>query len=192
MGKHELEKDQEKAISYSLPLIVLRNDGLNDGAKGLFAVMVSEAGEDGFCRSEVRTLASKLGASVGATYRWRIQLKNRGLIRIKRERKFCSYYLFREYREGESIPLPAELMERRGVSQMYKLVLSWLLYKQDADGCVRAMRKDIAQELGGSVLNIQDILQDMKKRGEVEIRLRGRNRNKGNEYIMTQGAVNAI
>jgi hypothetical protein len=120
---------------------------------------------------------------------WLTKLERFGLIRVVHERACCCYYLNPKYRAGGFIPLLAETMKRRNVGWVDKLLLCTMSYRQGENDYCWAMQKAQAEDLGLSVRTIQRALARMKARGEVQIRLRRRNRKQGNKYALTCGAV---
>jgi len=120
---------------------------------------------------------------------WLRELKCRGLIKIEYEWACCCYHLNPKYRVGGFIPLLAETIKRRDVGWTYKLVLCCLSYRLAGNDWTWPKQKALAEDLGVSVRTIQRVLAAMKAKGEVQIRLRRRNRKQGNKYVLTCGAV---
>jgi len=187
-----LEKDQEKAISYSLPLTVLRNDGLSSGAKCLFAKLDYDAGESDNCTKGAGSMAKSLSANRSTIRGWWSQLERKDLIKVVQERRGRCSHLARRFRTGPSIPLLADVMERRDVGASYKLVICLLSYRQRDKEFCWPKQADIAESLGLKLRTVQRILAKAKAKGEVQIRMRGRNRKQGNKYALTCGAVKGI
>jgi hypothetical protein len=188
-GNSGAKKSSDSVIYYALPLVVAVIKGLSCGAKGLFAVLNFNACGSDSCRVSVGSLARFLGVTRETIRGWARELERRGLIKVVHERAVCCYCLNPKYRVGLFIPLLAETMKRRGVGQTYKLVLCLLAYRQAGNDWTWAEQKALAADLGVSVRQIQRVLAGMKMRGEVQIRLRKRNRKQGNKYALTCGAV---
>ena len=187
------ERDAKKSIPtvkyYPLPWMVAVICDLSPGAKGLFAKLIFDAWGSNCCRVGVRCQAKSLGVDRGTIRRWLRELKCRGLIKIEFEPACCCYHLNPKYKIGGFIPLLAETMKRRDVGWAYKLLLCWLSYRQADNDCCWATQKAFAEDLGMSVRTIQRVLAAMKGKGELQIRLRRRNRKGGNKYALTCGAV---
>lgn len=188
-GNSGAKKSSKTVRFYILPLVVAMICGLSTGAKCLFAKLNSDAWRRSWCRVGVGSLANCLGTDNRSIRRWIRELERWHLIKVGHERKVCCYYLYPKFRGGLFVPLLAETMKRRGVGWAYKLVMCWLSYRQADNDYCWARQKDIAEELGLSVRTVQRVLEAMKARGEVQIRQRGRNRKKGNKYVLTCGAV---
>ena len=192
MAKQELETSQGKVIQYRLPVVVARIDDVCCGAKILFALLhFAGEGSDSF-RVGGAKLARCMGSDRDQIRKWRMKLEERGLMEVKHEKSYCVYHLARKYKKGPFIPLPAETMERRDISRVEKLVLGWLLYKQDADGCTRERQKDMAMGLGISLGTIWKALQVMESRGEIQVNHQWLGQGKVNDYTLNRGAVKAI
>ena len=187
MSEQEANENQGRAILYPLPLSVARIKGLSSGAKMLFARLVFGARGCNLVRTGAGPLAASLAASKQAIRRWRRALEKSGLIKVERDGKSYGYHLNRKYTNGESIALPAETMERRDVTRLYKLMLCFLLARQDGRGCMWASQKKIARDLGCSEIGGREVLKAMKAKGEVQVRLRGTSRRQCNEYTLTLG-----
>ncbi len=187
--KQGAKKSSDTVRFYALPLVVPVICKVSSGAKGLYAKLNSDACGRSWCRVGVGSLANCLGTDNRSIRRWIRELVRCGLIRVGHERACCCYYLNPKYRGGVFIPLLAETMKRKDVGWAYKLVMCWMAYRlADNDYCW-AKQKVPAEELGLSVRTIQRVLAGMKERGEVQIRLRRRNRKQGNKYALTCGAV---
>jgi len=182
-------KSPDTTIFYQLPLVVLGICGLSSGAKELFAKLNFDAWGRSWCRVGVKSLAKCLGTDRRSIRRWMREMERRDMIRIRREGECCCYYLNRRYRVGEWIPLLSETMRRRDVGQSYKLLLCLVSFRQAGNDWCWSMQKAFAAEMGLSVRTIQRLLAQMKAKGEVQIRLRRLNRNGGNKYALTCGAV---
>ncbi|GAJ06870.1 unnamed protein product, partial [marine sediment metagenome] len=159
------------------------------GAKGLFAKLIFDAFWGDLCRTGVGSLANCLGAERETIRQWARELESWNLIRVGHEREVCCYYLNQKCMVGGYIPLLAETMKRRDVGQAYKLVMCSLSYRLAGNDYCWPKQKVLAEDLGLSVRQIQRVLAGMKARGEVQIRLRRRNRKQGNKYALTCGAV---
>lgn len=175
---------------YPLPWSVAAFRDLTSGAKGLYAKLNSDACGRNWCRVGVGSLANTLGTGKGTIRRWRRELERLGLLRIKHDRAVCCYYINPKYRSAEGfIPLLSETMKRRDVGWAYKLVLCWLSYRQGINDYCWAKQKAITEDLGVSVRMVQRVLAAAKAKGELQIRMRRRNRKQGNKYTLTCGAV---
>ena len=183
------KKSLETVIYWPLFWTVAAICDLSSGAKILFAKLVFDAWGSSCCRVGVRLQAKSLGVDRGTIRRWLRELQCRGLIKIQYEEACCCYHLNPKCRVGAFIPLLAETMKRRDIGWSDKLVLCSLSYMQADNDCCWPKQKAIAGNLGLSVRTIQRALAAMKARGEVQIRLRGRNRKRGNKYALTCGAV---
>jgi len=187
------EKGANKSLDsiqfWQLPWLVAAICDLGSGAKILYAKLIFDAWGSNCCRVGVRCQARSLGVDRGTIRRWLRELVSFGLIRITYEQACCCYHLDPRYRVGGFIPLLVETMKRRDIGWSDKLGLCCLSYRQaDYDYCW-AKQKNFAADLGLSVRTIQRVLAGMKARGEVQIRLRGRNSKRGNKYALTCGAV---
>lgn len=187
--KQQANKSPETTIFYTLPLVVAMICGLSSGAKGLFAKLNFDAWGRSWCRVGVGSLAKCLGTDSRSIRRWLRELERRGLIRIRHEQEYCCYYLNRRYRVGPTIPLLSETMKRRDIGQSYKLLLCLLSFSQAGNDWCWSMQKELAALLGLSVRTVQRILAAMKARADIQIRLRRLNRQGGNKYALTCGAV---
>lgn len=182
-------KSPATVIFYPLPWVVAVICELSSGPKWLYAKLNFDAWGRSWCRVGVGSLATTLGVDRVTIRRWLTELERFGLIRVVHERACCGYFLIPRYRFGGFIPLLTETMKRRDVGWAYKLVLCSLLYRQAGNDYCWAMQKSLAEDLGLSVRTIQRALAGMKARGQVQIRLRRRNRKQGNKYALTCGAV---
>ena len=162
---------------------------LSSGPKWLYAKLCLDAWGRKWCRVGVGSLANTLGVDRGTIRGWLRELEQRGLIWIRHERACCCYYLNPKFRAGGFIPLLTETMKRRDVGWSYKLALCSMSYRQADNEYSWAKQKEIAADLGLSVRTIQRVLAGMKAKGEIQIRLRRRNRKHGNKYALTCGAV---
>ncbi len=187
--KQEANKSSRTVRFCPLYWIVAVICDLSSGAKVLFAKMIFDAWGGNCCRVGVNLQAKSLGVDRGTIRGWIRELQLKGLIRVRREWACCCYYLNPKYKRGGFIPLLAETMKRRDVGWTYKLLLCLLSYQQGENDCCWAKQKSLAEDLGCSVRTIQRELARMKARGEVQIRLRGRNRKHGNKYALTCGAL---
>ena len=183
------KKSSDTVRFYALPLVVPVICKVSSGAKGLYAKLNSDACGRSWCRVGVGSLANCLGTDNRSIRRWIRELVRCGLIRVGQERACCCYYLNPKYRVGVFIPLLAETMKRKDVGWADKLVMCWMSYRLAGNDYCWAKQKVPAEELGLSVRTIQRVLAGMKERGEVQIRLRRRNRKQGNKYALTCGAV---
>lgn len=175
---------------FPLPWSVASIPDLTSGAKALYAKLNSDACGRNWCRVGVGSLANALGVSNETIRRWRRELERLGLIRIRHDRAVCCYYINPKYRSAEGfIPLLSETMKRRDVGWAYKLVLCWLSYRQGSNDYCWAKQKAITEDLGVSVRTIERVLSAAKAKGELQIRMRRRNRKQGNKYLLTCGAV---
>ncbi|MBA7693270.1 hypothetical protein ES703_101848 [subsurface metagenome] len=183
------KKSSGTVIFWPLPWVVAAICDLNSGPKGLFAKMIFDAWGSKCCRVGVRLQAKSLGVDRGTIRRWLRELQLRGLIKIEYEWACCCYHLNPKCRVGGFIPLLAETMKRRDIGWSDKLVLCSMSYRQGDNDYCWAKQKEQAGDLGLSVRTIQRVIAGMKARGEVQIRLRGRNSKRGNKYALTCGAV---
>lgn len=183
------KKLSDTVIFYALPLVVAAIKGLSSGAKGLFARLIFGAWTSDLCRVGVGSLASSLGAERETIRGWGRELEQHGLIKVMHERERCCYYLYPRYRVGGFIPLLAETMKRRDVGWAHKLVLCSMSYRQARNDYCWPKQDELAEDLGVSLRTIQRVLARAKAKGEVQIRLRKRNRKGGNKYALTCGAV---
>lgn len=176
---------------YPLPWSVAAIRDLTSGAKCLYAKLNSDAGGRNYCRVGVGSLANTLGGISRTRIRiWRRELERLGLIRIRHDRAVCCYYLNTKYRSAEGfIPLLSETIERKDVGWGYKLALCYLSYSQGANDWCWAKQKAVSEDLGVTVWTVQRLLSEAKAKGEVQIRLRRKNRKQGNKYLLTCGAV---
>ncbi|MBA7615629.1 hypothetical protein ES703_22913 [subsurface metagenome] len=183
------KKSLDSVPFWPLPWVVAAICDLSSGAKGLFAKLIFDAWGSSCSRVGTHLQAKAFGVDRRTIRRWLRELQCRGLIKITYEWACCCYHLNPKCRVGGFIPLLAETMKRRDIGWSYKLVLCSMSYRQgDKDYCW-AKQKVLAGDLGLSVRTIQRVLAAMKARGEVQIRLRGRNSKRGNKYALTCGAV---
>ncbi|MBA7619638.1 hypothetical protein ES703_26977 [subsurface metagenome] len=188
-GHSEENKSSKTAPFWPLPWLVAAICDLSSGAKCLFAKLCYDAGDSNCCRLGMRLHADSLGVDRGTIRRWLRELEDRGLIKITYEWRCCAYYLYPQFRVGESIPLLVETMKRRDVGWSDKLVLCCVSYRQGENDFCWAKQKAHAADLGLSLRTIQRVFAGMKARCEVQIRPRGRNSKQGNKYALTCGAV---
>jgi DNA-binding MarR family transcriptional regulator len=187
--KQGAKKSSDTVRFYPLPWVVAVICELSSGPKWLYAKLNFDAWGRDWCRVGVGSLAKTLGVDRETIQQWLTKLERFGLIRVVHERACCIYYLIPKYRAGGFIPLLAETMKRRDIGWVDKMVLCSLSYRQAGNDYCWAMQKAQAADLGVSVRTIQRVLAGMKARGEVQIRLRRRNRKQGNKYALTCGAV---
>ncbi|MBA7526315.1 hypothetical protein ES705_18476 [subsurface metagenome] len=174
---------------YPLPWSVAVICDLSSGAKWLYAKLNSDAWGRSWCRVGVGSLAKTLGVDIKTIRQWLMELERFGLIRVGHERACCCYYLIPKYRVGGFVPLLGTVMKRKGVGWAYKLLMCSLSYRQRNNDYCWPKQEVLAEDLGLSVRTIQRESARMKARGEVQIRIRRRNRKYGNKYALTCGAL---
>lgn len=188
-GRSAENKSPDSIQFWRLPWLVAVICGLSSGPKWLYSKLNTDATGRSWCRVGDRSLAKALGVDRVTIHRWLRELERWGLIWINHEKACCCYYLDPKFRAGVFIPMLSTVLKRRDIGWTDKMVICSMSYKLAENDWTWPMQKELAEELGLSVRTIQRVIAGLKARCEVQIRPRGRNRNKGNKYALTCGAV---
>ena len=154
---------------YYLPCAVARLRTLRSGAKLLYAVLRTLAGDSDVVNVGANTLAKMTSRYVFSVRKWCRRLECQGLIQIEHGQACNQYSLLPVDKPRSLIRLDGRVLSRTGLIPTEKLLLCYIAWQQRKGGWCRQSHQKIAAELGLDRSAVWYIARRLKAAGEIEV-----------------------